>query len=141
MTIVLLDQQQAHWWAFAIGDTCLFHLFQQTSHLWDYTSFPLKNSDDFTNAPATITSHENAVQVMYNSMKITHNPYKQGDILLLATDALAEWLLEQLEQQRIMNIIRLLNTLTNEAFAQFVDRERTQRRMKDDDTSLVIIHL
>ncbi len=138
---VALDSASMKWYALAVGDTCLFHLYQESHGTWDYISFPLKTVDDFTDTPASITSSENATSYIAPTIRLKNNTYQKGDILLLATDALAEWLFKQLDQQRIGDIMYLLNTLNNEMFAKFVDHERTQRRLKDDDTSLIIVRL
>ena len=68
---------------------------------------------------------------------------RPGDIFLMATDALAQWLLTQFEQpdQRQTLWRGLLTMQDHHQFVQFVEQQRYQTKggMVDDDTTLVII--
>jgi len=60
------------------------------------------------------------------------NP-KEGTHLFLMTDALALWALKKPKKN-----IKILFGIRNTAdFERFVERERFQQRMKDDDTTLI----
>ena len=52
------------------------------------------------------------------------------------TDALGRWLIDQPDSERVST---LLDIQSDEAFIDFVNRERVKGRLKRDDTTLVVI--
>jgi hypothetical protein len=139
-----IDKASSTWSVTAIGDTCLFHFWHNDTGAWKYQSFPLKRSIDFTDAPAYITTRPQSEALIASHLESEVREYKAGDLLVLATDALAMWLLTELEDQQAENVIKLFATLesgNDKIFAMFVNGERDKKRLKDDDTTLILIHL
>jgi hypothetical protein len=56
--------------------------------------------------------------------------------LLLMTDAIGRWLLEQPGSDRARQLLDIPDAA---AFASFVDHERVEGRMKRDDSTLVVV--
>ena len=57
-------------------------------------------------------------------------------ILLLMTDALGRWLLDQPDEERVG---ALLDIRDDEAFEKFVDAERAEKRLVRDDTTVAVV--
>jgi hypothetical protein len=66
--------------------------------------------------------------------------YQKGDLLLMATDALAQWLLLQREQGGTAwrELLRMNN---QESFVHYIEQQRREGLMEEDDTTLVVIRL
>lgn len=137
---VMLDKNNATWHAAALGDTCLFCFSDQASHSWNVRCFPLQKAADFTDQPPSIPSTTRAnISLLASRMQRQSGTYQPGDVLLLATDALAMWLFKQLEQ-RTLPLEQILQ-LSQEEFAHFVNQQRLKKQMNDDDTTLLIVSL
>jgi|GEM_PF-1448610 len=138
---LLLDRESNTWHAAAIGDTCLF-LFRgdRSGTLRPQFSFPLDSSAGFSDRPPLLTSNGNNVSTLVPYFRFKHGNLRHGDVLMMATDALAQWLLSQLEQQQ--TTWNILPSLTEpRRFAELVEKERQNGHMVDDDTTLVVIPL
>jgi hypothetical protein len=140
---VTFDRVRSTWSAIAVGDTCFFHFFHTDTGMWNYTGFPLKQSSEFTDGPASITTRPLNVPLVASHLVSTNGKYKAGDILVMATDALAMWFFIQLEHEQIKHIIITLDQLErgkDEMFAEWVNQQRAKKQLTDDDTTLIIIH-
>jgi hypothetical protein len=80
------------WHALAVGDCCLFHLRDGVL----LQSFPLQVSTEFHQLPALIDSKWERLP----AHRQTWGQAKTGDVLLLASDALAQWMLVRHEQNQ-----------------------------------------
>jgi len=139
---LMVDNATSTWTALSVGDTCLFHFFRNELNSWEYESFPYKSSAQFTDDPFSITSRNNTAPIVAsNILRLNNQSYKAGDILVMATDALAEWLLRHLESKKINTVLALLERMNDESFTKFVEDQRAKKELKDDDTTLIIIHL
>lgn len=134
-----LSPKRKAWECIAVGDTCLFHVPANYQETGAYRAFPLQRSADFTSSPSalsTIAGQRPRAQRLKGEIS-------PGDIFFLATDALAAWILQRLEQGDVTVWQRLLRIQSNEQFDAFVNRmrnaSRSQDHMHDDDTSLFII--
>lgn len=137
---VMLDKNNATWHAAALGDTCLFCFSHQASHSWNVRCFPLQKAADFTDQPPSIPSTTRAnISLLASRMQHQSGTYQPGDVLLLATDALAMWLFKQLEQETLP--LEQILQLSQEEFAHFVNQQRLKKQMNDDDTTLLIVSL
>jgi hypothetical protein len=58
----------------------------------------------------------------------------------MATDALAQWILGQLEQKQT-DWLLLLSLRDQRSFAAFVDEQRQNNQLQDDDTTLLVVQL
>lgn len=131
-----LGKQQ--WSLMALGDTCLFNLHRKgklRSKLEIVQTFPYIASSEFQSGRPIVSSVGNSTEPPFSAQG---KPNK-GDIFLMATRPLAEWLFTQKEQSR--EDWQFLNHIQdNKQFADFIRRQRYQTRtMIDDDTALLII--
>jgi hypothetical protein len=121
--------EPSSWRAWAVGDSCLFHVHEDGLKL----AFPVDNWAAFGTRPDLIGSrqHSPAAGASING------GLAFGDCLLLMTDALAQWFLAQHEAgaKPWQELLRL----NEEAFPAWVDSLRRQRRLKNDDVTLVVI--
>ncbi len=136
---LILNRENLTWYAVAIGDTCLFLFRRDRSGGWrPRLSFPLENSARFSDRPPLLPSNGNNVAALAPYFRSIKGDCRPGDVLMMATDALAQWLLSQLEQQQ--PDWSILPSLTDpRRFAELVDKERQSSHMVDDDTTLVVI--
>jgi hypothetical protein len=121
------------WHASAIGDCCLFHLRQGGLR----RAFPVCQSEEFGTRPASLRSRSNGDET---GPKYLHlwGRWHQGDVIILATDALAEWFLRQV-QERGQPWEECLLTKTEEQFASWVRQRRKTKEIRNDDTTMMMI--
>ncbi len=128
------------WHALAVGDSCLLRF--RGGKLG--RSFPLARSSDFGNQPALLRSRGGAAETLSTDFRRARGKCLAGDRILLATDALAEWLLRchENEQQPADDIERLLaESAPQDAFAGWIEERRERQGLRNDDVTLVVIDL
>ncbi|MFI1359578.1 hypothetical protein ACH4TV_39285 [Streptomyces sp. NPDC020898] len=116
------------WYAFALGDSCLFHL--RDGRLLD--SFPLRTVDEFGISPQLLSSRNHDVGLVAERMRLAYGELLPGDELLLTTDALAAWLLASEPPA-----LPAFSAFDQQDFAEWVDVQRARARMRNDDVTLV----
>lgn len=147
----------ATWEAAAIGDSCLFVLepASATSAIPATSatsgapataathiiarSFPLAHSAAFNDRPPILTTRDiesATAAARYVSAAGVAGP---DTILALASDALAKWILQEVEQRASDPWQTLLALRGPDEFRALAQRERATGRLADDDTTLVII--
>jgi len=121
------------WQAIAVGDSCLFvvrdNCLQQ--------SFPLQNSHEFGNCPdlvGTISSLRKG-----NILKVIGNA-KAGDRFYLATDAIACWIMKQIEANQ-NPWVKLMQLDSLDKFAVWVNELRDRHEIVNDDTTLLCLEI
>jgi len=128
------------WRALAVGDSCLIRVRAGKLE----RSFPLARSSDFGNLPVLLGSRGRAADTPLQGIRRARGKGWPGDRILLATDALAEWLLRRNEsgQQPADDIDRLLaESAPQDAFAGWVEERRDRQGLRNDDVTLVVIDL
>jgi hypothetical protein len=128
------------WRALAVGDSCLFRVRAGKLE----RSFPLARSSDFGNLPVLLGSRGRAADTPLQRIRRARGKGRPGDRILLATDAMAEWLLRRNEngQQPADDIARLLGeSAPQDAFAGWVEERRNRQGLRNDDVTLVVIDL
>ena len=128
------NKDNSAWEAMIVGDSCLFHKTDS-----EFKSYLIENSADFTNHPEVFASFakDNRFEPSLES-----GLAKSGDILILATDALAKWILEHKEIRKLDAALDRLKTVeTDEEFYQFVHEARHDEaiRLVNDDVTLILI--
>lgn len=123
----------------AIGDSVAFQVFEGEL----INSFPYTTPDQFDSRPrllSTVASHNaflNDPDVPTAAFK-TNWPVKAGDQIYLATDAVAQWIMQ--ERDVGLNAVQeLYNIQTQEEFETLVLTLRQQHRMRLDDSTLICI--
>ena len=136
---IQIDAHKNHWTALAIGDCCLMHVDDVGQRMRVVGTFPLQKSSQFTMSPYLIGSRSNGDSVN-ERIQISKGSLRDGDMLLLATDAVAAWLLKQYEEGRPLWkwIYRRLST--PESFAALVAYGRKNGLRNDDLTLVRVIH-
>lgn len=122
------------WEAMIVGDSCLFH--QSDTGL---KSYPIEDSTDFTNRPEFFASF---AKDNHSEPTFIHGNAIPGDTFILATDALAKWILEHKEIGKIDAALDRLKAMeTDEKFYQFIHTARHDEaiRLVNDDVTLMLI--
>jgi hypothetical protein len=120
----------------AVGDTCLVRVRKGRR----VQVFPVHTAADFGNQPALIGSR----QVRPAKLVQCCGSLRRGDRLFLMTDALAQWFLSAAERggRPWETVAPLLATPGPEsAFAAWVEDLRDRGVLRNDDVTLVTIHL
>jgi hypothetical protein len=129
------EVERLQWNAFAVGDTCLFQVREGQL----LRGFPLERAADFNNRPALVSSRQEANRSVANHARFASGHCLVGDVFLLATDALAHWLLARHEQgQPVWTEITALSSRAE--FAGLVSTGRDTRTLRNDDTTLLLCH-
>lgn len=117
------------WYAFALGDSCLFQL--RDGRLLE--SFPMRSVEEFGITPQLLGSRNHDVELVAERMRVAWGELLPGDELLLATDALAAWLLASAPTVALPAFAHF----DQQDFAEWVDDQRARARMRNDDVTLV----
>lgn len=128
--------ESAGWRAFAVGDSCLLHWRQ--GQLLD--AFPLDHSRDFGTRPYLIGSQPDRNPELSLHCRVTRGSCQPGDHFLLATDALAQWLLREMEEGR-WRVGELLLHEEASAFACLIESWRAGEGLRNDDTTLLHVQV
>ena len=131
-----IDKIKGEWKAMIIGDSCLFHIEEselKESHL-------IRKSDDFTNRPEIFASF--ARDSIYEPIVVTGKT-KPGDIFILATDALAKWIIQYQEAGKLDNALEQLISIGEHRrqFKNFVEKAREAEDicLVNDDVAFLLI--
>lgn len=139
------QRREGRWRAVAVGDSCLFQLRRGQV----VAQFPVTDSSDFGNHPTLISSRMDRNAEAWAEWAETKGRWTKGDVFLLATDAIAERLMREAEQNGAdPHGFRLLaDPQTRESpdgaawFARWIEAERDARRLRNDDVTCVVIRL
>ena len=124
------------WKAAAVGDSCLFVVREDDMAL----SFPLEHAVQFNNAPSLICSSSGNNRGLLEAVRWTQGECAQGDLFILASDALACWILESYAA-REKPWAQLDALESQEVWGDWVQMQRQEHSLKNDDTTIVIIRV
>jgi hypothetical protein len=129
------DPRRGFWSAFALGDTCLFQVREETL----VSAFPVTSSSDFGSAPALVPSRPRDIGRVASKLRACHGDWRAEDAFYLATDALSAWFLADNEAgRRPWETLRDLGTADAPlSFADWVRMLRSRGVMRNDDVTLV----
>lgn len=131
-----LDEPQARWDAVALGDTVLFHVRNQ-----EVEQFPKIAAEEFGVNPDGVPTRPETLAGMVERLVVSGGDLAAGDRLYLATDALAQWMVEADARDR-RSLWTMLATLDHPAtFRKLVADRRRAGEMKNDDVTLMRVHL
>lgn len=126
-------EPRVKWQALAVGDSNLFQIRQNRL----LRSFPLEQSDQFNSRPLLLCSNPNRNQPVWQRMQVAEGDCEPGDLIFLATDAMAQWFLSQHEAgKKPWDELTRLNS--DDDFAYFIDQTRQNSGVRNDDMTLVI---
>ncbi len=136
------DAATARWTALAVGDACLLH-FRNRSVL---TRFPVEGADGFGTTPALLATRpeHNRALLEAGELQTTGGACQPGDLFLLATDALAEWLYRLPDLENARNDLpdwQTLSGLLEEDFVAVVEQLRARSAIRNDDVTLLVMRV
>lgn len=123
---------------YAIGDCCFFIV----RHGELIRKFPLEQAAEFDADPLTISSVNRNRDHLLKFHTVEMEAHA-GDLVILATDALAKWAYQELEREQSVDWERIWS-LSQEEWMQMVAELRqlpSGERMRVDDTTLVMLRL
>jgi Protein phosphatase 2C len=131
--------ESGKWHASALGDACLFQIRDDIL----VQAFPITHSTDFDSSPALLGSSNRDVKLISLRVQLTSGDYRAGDQFFLGTDALAAWFLENLEGGgRPWEPLRDVSCNADpEEFNLWVEQQRLNGRMRNDDVTVVHVDL
>jgi hypothetical protein len=122
------------WSAVALGDSCLFHVRDHAL----LVAFPVTTSAAFDSAPPLVPSRPVDVAKVVASASTADGEWQGGDCFYLATDAAAAWFLREHEAGHSpWKEIDSLHPEDHTAFATWVKERRGDRRLRNDDTTIL----
>lgn len=135
-----IDVQNGMFQAIGIGDTVLFNIRKDQL----INSFPITDPTEFDNTPSLISTKPEYTAQPPGGGSYLSGDIQPGDTLLLATDALAQFILLQAlkngKPKIWKHLQKLLYTGDEDAFKAWVEARRRKNQMKNDDTTLIIIN-
>ena len=139
---VQIEAHTNRWTALAVGDCCLMQVDNVGKGMRVVGTFPLQRSAQFTMSPYLIGSSSNgeSLNELNQRIQISTGSLRDGDMLLLATDAVAAWLLKQHEEGRPLWQWLYRKLSTPERFAAMVAYGRKNGLRNDDLTLVRVIH-
>ena len=121
--------------SFAIGDSCLFH-FRGDELV---RTFPIEDSTQFAASPVVLGSRDLGRDhlMQFGGIEID---CEEGDLLLLCTDAIADWTLRTYEASESIDWSRYW-TISDEEWAAEITELRESRAMVYDDATMLLLHV
>ena len=102
-------------------------------------SFPLDESGQFNNTPSLICSNPDNNEDLWERVRQLDGEFRQGDLILLASDAVASWLLRQCESGG--KPWETLLELEEADWEGWVRERRQERSMRNDDSTLIAVEV
>jgi len=124
--LCLCLREDGAWRALSVGDCCLFQL--RDGHLQE--TWPFEDPEAFTNRPALVASRANRSTP---APRTAAGTWAVGDTLLLATDAVAAWLLRS-DRPAVADG-------DAEAFRAAVATAREAGTLRTDDATVLVLSL
>jgi hypothetical protein len=125
------------WQAVALGDSCLLHVQDHAI----VNALPISEPDAFGYHPTLIPSNLQRQQGIGEEFTVASGNAVPGDTFLLLTDAVAAWYLRMASNDppRVYELAELLNESDLEGFTRFVERERADKSLRNDDVAVMRI--
>lgn len=125
---------------FAIGDCCIFHLRSDKV----LASFPIENEAEFSNNPFLVsTRNDDDEKLEIHFKELKNQKVLKGDYFLIMSDALACWFTNKTaSKDKPWNIlIGLAEDNSDYKFEEWLNLQRTEKEIKNDDTTLLTIEI
>lgn len=126
---------------FAVGDSEFFLFSPNPTGGYDVAeTFPFSDPNEFNVRPDTLVTVQRTdlLERAWVQRKTMHINVFSGDLIVLASDALAKWLLTQMYQQT-NKWLPLLTSHSAEEFERCVRGELQQGLIEDDDLTMLVI--
>ena len=127
------------WRVLAVGDSCVFHVRGDEM----LAVGPVTKSEDFDSSPYLVSTNGRfAIGRHAEHVKVIEGQWQSRDAFFLATDALAQWLLHEVEKgEPPWEMLRAFGQPNCRPFAEIVDTLRKECGMKNDDTTLMRVEV
>ena len=122
------------WRAAAVGDCCLFVVRDGTLAV----SFPMEESGQFNITPPLVCSNPANNGRLWPHLRQMRGECLPGDLMIMASDALACWILLGVESGG-RPWEDLLALASQEEWRGWVQAKRDQRAMRNDDTTMITV--
>ncbi len=132
-SLLSFEVERGAWEAQAVGDTCLFQIRDDEI----LRAFPLERPEEFDRRPHLLSSIPYRNHGLAARLHRAEGRAEPMDLFLLATDALARWILEFDGWIKVLQ--QCQGSGMHQAFAHLVSDERRAGRLQDDDSTLVTV--
>ncbi len=135
----------ARWGAVAVGDSCLFHVQVATNGTPAALSpagrgFPISDPAAFGLNPLALSSNPASNESVWPAVAVAGDVWHFGDSFVLATDALAHWITQEIVPTGDWNrLLSLLHTSDDQAFEALMRAEWERGTLRNDDITLILI--
>lgn len=138
LTLQRHRENSLRWQAMAVGDVCFFQVRRKRELV---LSFPVCNTQGFTNRPVLISAKPAGNAGLEDSIHLAQGLFTDDDVLYVATDALAAWFLKQYEDgaKPWQVLERFCLPSPCPTFLQWVRQLRENKGMRNDDVTLLRI--
>ncbi len=128
---------ELRWKAVAVGDCCLFVVREGCLH----TAFPVDDPSDFGNTPHLLCSNPDS-DLATGHISTSGGICQRGDVIILATDAVACWALTQRRRGADpWSALAGLHNGSNADRERWVAERRADRSMRNDDATLLAVRI
>lgn len=127
------EKDSYRWRAIAVGDCCLFHVSNE--QLIDI--FPVQESTQFKSTPNMLPSKYSPYLLNKCKVKVREGKVKLGEEIILATDSVAKWIIQQNEAGRYIwkDLIFLGQIEMKSLFEKLIENTI----MKNDDITILLL--
>jgi len=125
------------WQAVALGDSCLVQVRGGAI----VQALPISEPEAFGYHPTLIPSNVQRQQGIREQFTVAMGSAAHQDSFWLLTDAIAAWYLRMAAQDpsRIDELAQLLDSHDTSGFERFVERERAEKSLRNDDVAVLRI--
>ena len=128
----------AAWRAESLGDSCLFQVRGDDL----VAAFPLEDAAAFCNTPKLVPSQARQLDRVVASLERAEGHCRDGDVLFLATDAIAAWFLAAAAGgDAPWRDLAALTPGDLDAFAAWAGRQRDGGLLRNDDVTVVRVEV
>lgn len=129
----------AQWNALAVGDACLLHVRKHDVLM----RFPVESAEAFGTDPPLLSTRLQHDKAMLAAGDLRHygGTCQAGDLFLLATDAMAEWLYSLADLADLKMGWESVSNLIEEDFEALITELRTQSVIRNDDVTLLVLRI
>lgn len=121
------------WRAIAIGDSAML-IFRDGRLL---ESLPFTRSSDFPTYPMLVSTIVEGNADLREHVRATEGQSEPGDVIVLATDAVARMIFESIESCE-PSLESIVSGFTSDA-STYIDAQRARSLLKNDDVAIVLI--
>ncbi len=135
----------ARWGAMAVGDTCLFHVQTSDGGISPEASqaargFPISDPATFGLNPLALSSNSASNEAVWPAVAIAGGVWCPGDSFVLATDALAHWITQEIVPTGAWDrLLSLMQSSDDQAFEALMRAEWERGTLRNDDITLLLV--